>query len=741
MIGLVVTKPEKICQFFLFEKYSLHSIYTDGNILVRKPIMKIAESTIQVQSSGIQSEAFFTVKQSNIGHIFGILRNQLYSNKPLAIIREYCTNAFDAHIDAGIPSRPIEVSFPTAFKNSLTIRDFGKGLSESEVYDIFVSYGESTKRGTNEQVGMLGLGSKSAFCYVNDFTITSYHNGTKSVYLAYIDETNIGKISKIAQEATSETGLAIDIVVKTIDLSQFRDVAGTFLAEFNPQPIVKNDDRVVNMLQQEVENSFIINTEEYAIHSWGYNQKSCVRMGNVNYPFHIDDLGLASDEYKSVECFRNLKVKLYAPIGSVVPSASRESLEMNTKTKQFIFDALKGIRSTVKGQIDERLSKCKSFYQFALEFDNTSQIRDVFNLVSVYGGKAYRPHTYNMQFIRKDYPAIKEIEEIRNDARSTFKSSSSLSIQEGQTLFAYYGNVPQNSIRQRIMNSGYSLKSGYLLRFASKADFDSLVNDAEWQGANFVDISNLIYTKVTGKSAGSFATSEVYSYCPHQLTLRNTWKSNTLSLQQSEGIYVEIKRFLPVAKHPNGTDIKTMEAFKELLGNAHTLGIKIDNLYGVKYCDIDKLGDGWIELTDYIQQTLYNQTDDEIFKFNQYLISLNVSDEWEFAFNHNMADTDGDLTRLKEIISEYYKSMSYISSQGTRVRYFKNLGYGLYLDIHNECIELVDKILNKYPILRNLFGYSHKMSHYTESPTQKYWHIVNEYLKSQDYLKSEGLLD
>ena len=719
----------------------MHSIYTDGNILVRKPIMKIAESTIQVQSSGIQSEAFFTVKQSNIGHIFGILRNQLYSNKPLAIIREYCTNAFDAHIDAGIPSRPIEVSFPTAFKNSLTIRDFGKGLSESEVYDIFVSYGESTKRGTNEQVGMLGLGSKSAFCYVNDFTITSYHNGTKSVYLAYIDETNIGKISKIAEEATSETGLAIDIVVKTIDLSQFRDVAGTFLAEFNPQPIVKNDDRVVNMLQQEVEKSFIINTEEYAIHSWGYNQKSCVRMGNVNYPFHIDDLGLASDEYKSVECFRNLKVKLYAPIGSVVPSASRESLEMNTKTKQFIFDALKGIHSTVKGQIDERLSKCKSFYHFALEFDNTSQIRDVFNLVSVYGGKAYRPHTYNMQFIRKEYPAIKEIEEIRNDARSSFKSSSSLSIQEGQTLFAYYGNVPQNSIRQRIMNSGYSLKSGYLLRFASKADFDSLVNDAEWQGANFVDISNLIYTKVTGKSAGSFATSEVYSYCPHQLTLRNTWKSNTLSLQQSEGIYVEIKRFLPVAKHPNGTDIKTMEAFKELLGNAHTLGIKIDNLYGVKYCDIDKLGDGWIELTDYIQQALYNQTDDEIFKFNQYLISLNVSDEWEFAFNHNMADTDGDLTRLKEIISEYYKSMSYISSQGTRVRYFKNLGYGLYLDIHNECIELVDKTLNKYPILRNLFGYSHKMSHYTESPTQKYWNIVNEYLKSQDYLKSEGLLD
>jgi hypothetical protein len=413
---------------------------------------------------------------------------------------------------------------------------------------------------------------------------------------------------------------------------------------------------------------------------------------------------------------------------------------MNTKTKQFIFDALKGIHSTVKGQIDERLFQCKSFYQFALEYENTSQIRDVFNLISIYGGKAYRTHS-NMQLYRKDYPAIKEIEEIRNDARSSFKNSSSLSIEEGQTFFTYYANVPQNSVRQRIMNSGYSLRSGFLLRFASKADCDSIVNHPEWQGANFVDVSTLQYSKVMGKSAGSFATSEVYSYCPYQNTLRNTWKSNTLSLQNSQGIYVEIKRFLPVAKHPNGTDIKTMEAFKELLANVHTLGINIDNIYGVKYCDIDKLGDGWIELTDYIQQALYNQTDDEIVKFNQYLISLNVSDEWQYAFNRNMADTDRDLTRLKEILSEYYKFTPFISSQGSKVKYLKNQGYGLYLDIHDECIELVDKTLVKYPILRNLFGYSHKSSHYTESETQKYWYIVNEYLKSQDYLKSEGLLD
>ena len=702
--------------------------------------MKIAESTIQVQSAGIQSEAFFNVKQSNIGHIFGILRNQLYSNKPLAIIREYCTNAFDAHVDAGIPNRPIEVSFPTAFKNSLTIRDFGKGLSESEVYEIFVSYGESTKRNTDEQVGMLGLGSKSAFCYVNDFTITSFHNGTKSVYLAYIDETNIGKISKIAEEPTSETGLAIDIVIKTIDLSQFRDVAGSFLAEFNPQPIVKNDDRVVQTFQRENEKKYILSNDDYAVASWGYLDKSYVRMGNVSYPFHIDDLGLNSSDYREIDCFRNLKVKLFAPIGSVVPSASRESLEFNAKTKAYIFEALKNIRQTVKAQLNQRFSLCQSYYQFALEYAKTYQIRDLCNVTVTYNGRDYKGYS-DLSFNRKDYPMIAEIQQVRSDARSTFKVESSLTIFEEQNIFVNYGNVTKGSVRQRIMNSGNKLKMAYLLCFKSKADCDALTTHPEWQGANFIDISTLPYTKANGKSAGAFEVSEVYSYCPHQNTLRNTWKSTPKSLKDSEGIYVEIKRFLPVANHPNGQPIEDMDAFKELLGEAHSLGIRIDNLYGVKYCDIDKLGDGWIELTDYIQMALYNLSDDEIFKYNQYLISHKLSDEWQFAFNKDMVDVDEDLTRLKQIVSEYYSGLHYISNQGLRVSYLKNRGYGLYLDTYDECMSLVDKTLDKYPILRNLFGYSSKNCHNSESPTQRYWYIVNQYLKSQDYLKSEGLLD
>jgi hypothetical protein len=251
----------------------------------------------------------------------------------------------------------------------------------------------------------------------------------------------------------------------------------------------------------------------------------------------------------------------------------------------------------------------------------------------------------------------------------------------------------------------------------------------------------LPYVKVKGQSAGSFAVSEVYSYASNRRTLRDTWVSNNKSLQNSEGVYVEIKRFLPVSKHPNGDDIKTMESFEELLTNLHNLEIKVPNIYGVKYCDIDKLGSGWVELTDYVQQALYNLSDEQIEKFNKCRISSQLSDEWRYAFSSGMVTYDKDLTRLKEIIDQYYTGHSYIQNNGVRIGYLTNRGYDVYLDTYKECEQLVSNTLIKYPILRNLFGYDNKStSPYAES-INKYWQNVNNYLKSQDYLQSEGLLD
>jgi hypothetical protein len=704
--------------------------------------MKVTESTINVQSSGIQSESFFNVKESNVGHIFSILRNKLYSNKPLAIIREYCTNAFDAHVEAGIPERPIEVSFPTAFKNSLTIRDFGLGLSEGDVFNVFASYGESTKRNTNDQVGMMGLGSKSAFCYVNDFTITSYHAGKKSTYLAYIDETNIGKISKIAEEPTDETGLAIDVVVKTIDLKAFRDVAGDFLAEFTPQPIIRNDDNVVRMMAEKQNETYLVKGDFYAIINRYYGNTSSVRMGNVTYPFNFNDIipTLSYTEDDTLYCFRYLTVKLLAPIGSVVPSASRESLEMDDKTKSYIKNALLRVVDNVKQDMQAKYDACPSLYDFLCQLNKTSSVAYELRVKPKYNGIEY--HRQNSVIRMKSYPEIASMKEIKTDVRQSFGDAKDFAPDAKRVIFVYDDTVKQNTVRSRIMNSGLSLRDAIILEFKSVASKDAIVNHPDWQGANFVDVSTLEFVKATKSSIGAFAKSEVYRYNGGQSTLRSTWVVDNLSLQQSEGIYVEIKRYAPVFKYPNGKVLAGISELSDLLANARYLGIKVDTLYGIKYSDIDKLGAGWVELGDYIQQALYNMTDDEIEVINRAKISSDVPDEWHRAFScDNMIDYDADMTRLKEIISKYYNTSAYSTNMGHRVTNLKYYGFDLYLDTVNECDVLINKTLDKHPILKCLFGYKREYDSKPDNDTNQYWKIVNQYIKGNDYLHSEGLLD
>ena len=448
--------------------------------------MKMSSAVISVESSGVQSEAFFNIKDSNVAHIFGILRNKLYSDKPLAIIREYCTNAFDAHIEAGIPERPIEVSFPTAFKNTLTIRDFGKGLSEYDVFNIFASYGASTKRDSNDQVGMMGLGSKSAFSYVNDFIVTSYHNGTKSAYLAYIDDTNVGKISKISEEPTSESGLAIDVAVKTVDLSNFRRVASEFLKEFSPTPIVHNDDSVVRSLRDEDRQNYIINTTEYKVYSSWYGTNH-VRMGNVNYPFTIDDLGLDVIP-DALRMYRHqTKVKIYAEIGSVVPSASRETLEFDDQTKSYLLGKLYEIRAKMVTDLQDLYNGCKSKYELTLRWNQTSPQRDVFGNDFEWNGEKAKTN-----LITRSLPHSREISTRYKSLQ--FKKTANMVIREGQAFYLYAKDtVKLNSIKGRVAQYGAIPEYSYLLEFPTQADLEWFKTHPDYVGVKMVDLSKVNY--------------------------------------------------------------------------------------------------------------------------------------------------------------------------------------------------------------------------------------------------------
>ena len=146
----------------------------------RKVLLRMQNPTSGVVVEGTlraDSAVAMSIDPQGMAHIMGVLTN-LYSDAPLAVVREYATNARDAHQAAGV-TRPIEVGLPTALDPTLRVQDFGAGLSEQDILGVYARYGCSTKRDSDEQVGAFGLGSKSAFTLAQQFVVTSVHDGCR----------------------------------------------------------------------------------------------------------------------------------------------------------------------------------------------------------------------------------------------------------------------------------------------------------------------------------------------------------------------------------------------------------------------------------------------------------------------------------------------------------------------------------------------------------------------------------
>ncbi|KAI9549447.1 hypothetical protein GHT06_001847 [Daphnia sinensis] len=145
---------------------------------------------------------------------FQILSAGLYSNKIKAIVRELSTNALDAHIAIGKAHIPFSVHLPSSMEPYFSVQDYGVGLTEEE----------STKTGSNDFVGALGLGSKSPFSYTSNFTITAVKNGIKNIFTAFISDSGVPNIAKMFSEQTEESS-GVEIKFAVDSSSDFHNFA------------------------------------------------------------------------------------------------------------------------------------------------------------------------------------------------------------------------------------------------------------------------------------------------------------------------------------------------------------------------------------------------------------------------------------------------------------------------------------------------------------------------------------
>lgn len=276
-----------------------------------------------------------TIDPEDMRYISSLLRNN-YSNTILATIREPYANAVDANKENGLSPELIEVKSPTSLDQTFSIRDFGPGLSRDQIFNLYSKFGKSTKRDSNTKLGAFGIGKFAPLSYKDSFTVTSYHNGNKSIYSLYISEENDTKIDEVFSEPTSKAnGICISVGVAKNDLTKFNEEMSSFFSNFeilpkflNIQNHIIKPEIVIFGVDWQIRKSFNGHSN-YAVGDQG------IVMGGIYYPINPELVDFKNDDDYAWTIYLN-KLVFIADIGSVSLHHSRETLEYNKTTKAYL---------------------------------------------------------------------------------------------------------------------------------------------------------------------------------------------------------------------------------------------------------------------------------------------------------------------------------------------------------------------------------------------------------------------
>lgn len=327
------------------------------------------------QTSDFKRKAFSITSSAEA---FRILSKGIYSDPITAVIRELSTNAVDGHMFAVIgntdnPARPgqdlvpFDVYLPTRLEPSFRVRDYGIGLSEEQVFNIYTTYFESNKRDSNDFNGSLGLGSKSPFALVSSFLVTSFYQGTKTVYSAIIGEDGCPDIVKMTQTESDEpTGVEVKMTISPDDIWNFEHRAKQVYQYFDLKPNVYLGKTLLSI--PEVVYDF--KTDHFGITR---NSTSSVAIqANVAYTIDTAPLvGKISEDRLALLKQYGLQIHLFFDNGSVNFVASREHLEYTPRTIAAIDKKIDEMLKLVQAEFDEIRNSPKTLIEatYVLNYD------------------------------------------------------------------------------------------------------------------------------------------------------------------------------------------------------------------------------------------------------------------------------------------------------------------------------------------------------------------------------------
>lgn len=324
----------------------------------------------QVANSNIDERTEFKIRAN--AKAFKLLSSNLYNDKPLAIVREIGCNALDSHFMAGKVDTPFKLVLPSELHPWLEITDYGTGLSHDQVTNVFTTYFESTKTESNDQIGAMGLGSKSPFSYTDAFEVIARQKGVQNQYTCFLNQSGAPEIFRIETTESPEyqDGVTIKVPIKKNDFHLFRQAAQNAYRFFPVKPTVAGDVQW--------------NTPTFGFEGTNFktltnDNKIYALMGPVAYPI---DMNLLEDAHPFIQKYKNLTghgFLITYPIGALDVNAGREGLSYDKTTIANLIAGMDSIRDEMAGKLEGEMAVAKTLYE-AVKIRMQKDARDVFQL-------------------------------------------------------------------------------------------------------------------------------------------------------------------------------------------------------------------------------------------------------------------------------------------------------------------------------------------------------------------------
>ncbi|PZT97867.1 MAG: hypothetical protein DI622_22740, partial [Chryseobacterium sp.] len=237
-------------------------------------------------------------------------------------------------------------------------------LSPERFEKVFKKAGSSTKRETNDQIGMFGIGRFSALSVSDMVHITSNYEGKKYTYLMYKDGSDINIDLALEQDTTDPNGLIFSLDIPKRDWAVLRGgiinqlryfdnvfVQGDYAPSFNED---------FNNIKIQSYKTFLISSKNPD------NNASTILLGKVAYPIEVNELlkyAETPEDNSTINKIANINrmISVKFDIGELQVTPNREQILYKEGTARIIIDRYKEFFQELKDLKKESLKEGVSF--------------------------------------------------------------------------------------------------------------------------------------------------------------------------------------------------------------------------------------------------------------------------------------------------------------------------------------------------------------------------------------------